>query len=187
MGISRIPIREAIGRLEARNFLTIQPKKGTTVNELSEKNLKEILEIRLMLECSAARKAAVASTKAMVENLVELNSAYRSAQKENNPDKTLSVNREFHFTIYRAANMPFLMSMIQNLWDQISPYYHIMFRQTVFHDPQTGRAYHQKIIDGIAAKNPKKVSKWLETDLSDSTEFVIGVMRSIQAEEERAE
>ncbi|MBW2592933.1 MAG: GntR family transcriptional regulator, partial [Deltaproteobacteria bacterium] len=49
MGTSRIPVREAMGRLEARNFIKVQPKKGVTVSELSESNLKEMLEIRLML------------------------------------------------------------------------------------------------------------------------------------------
>jgi len=184
MGISRIPIREAIGRLEARNFVTVQPKKGTTVNELSERNLKEILEIRLMLECTAARKAAIEATTGTVGQLELQNKQYISAQQEKDADKTLSVNREFHFTIYRCAHMPILLSMIQNLWDQVSPYYHLMFRQTVFHDPQTGRDYHQKMIDALGEKDPQKVSKWLEIDLTESTEFVINVMRRIQAEEE---
>lgn len=180
MGISRIPIREAIGRLEARNFLTVQPKKGTTVNELSEKNLKEILEIRLMLELPAARKAAIAATKNTVGNLERLNNQYISAQQENDADRTLSVNCEFHFTIYRGANMPMLLLMIQNLWNHVSPYYHLMFRQTLFHDPHTGRAYHKKIIEGMAANDPQKVSKWIEIDLSESTDFVINLMRSMQ-------
>jgi len=183
MGISRIPIREAIGRLEARNFVTVQPQKGTTVNELSEKNLKEILEIRLMLEGTAARKAAMAATAGTVGKLEQLNKQYISAQQKKDADRTLSVNREFHFAIYLCAQMPILLSMIQNLWDQVSPYYHLMFRQTVFHDPQTGRDYHQKMIDALEEKDPQKVSKWLKIDLTESTEFVISVMRRIQAEE----
>ena len=184
MGISTIPIREAIGRLEARNFLTVQPKKGVTVNELSEKSLREILEIRLLLELPVARRAAIAVTKDTVETIELLNSQYISAQQKNDADRALSVNREFHFTIYSQANMPILLSMIQNLWDQVSPYYHLMFRQTLFHDPHTGRAYHEKIIEGMAANDPCKVSKWLEIDLSESTAFVTDVMRTMQTEAE---
>jgi DNA-binding GntR family transcriptional regulator len=183
MGTSRIPVREAIGRLEARNFLTVQPKKGTTVNELSEKNLKEILEIRLMLERAAARKAAIAATKDTVDDLDRLNRQYIAAQQKKDSDRTLSVNREFHFSIYRGASMPILLSMIRNLWDQVSPYYHLMFRQTVFHDPQTGHGYHQKIIDGMAANDPQTVSKWLEIDLVESTDFVMNVIRTMQTKE----
>ncbi|RLB97737.1 MAG: hypothetical protein DRH90_22915 [Deltaproteobacteria bacterium] len=184
MGISVIPIREAMGRLEARNFLTVQPKKGATANELSEKKFREILEIRLMLELPAARKAAMAITKGTVKTIKLLNSQYMDAQKENDADRALSVNREFHFAIYREAGMPLLFPMIQNLWDQVSPYYHLMFRQTLFADPRTGPRYHKKIIQSLAAKDPQKASKWLKTDLVESAEFVASVMRSIQAEKD---
>ena len=183
MGTSRIPVREAIGRLEARNFVKVQPKKGVTVSELSERNLKEILDIRLMLELGAAMKAAPKSNEDTLRNLERFNNQYVSAQTRNDADEALRINKKFHFTIYREAQMPILLSMIQNLWNQVSPYYHIMFRQTLFHDPHTGNVYHKKIIEGMAAKNPHKVSKWLKTDLVDSTKFVISVMRSMQIKE----
>ncbi|HHE73505.1 MAG TPA: GntR family transcriptional regulator, partial [Desulfobacteraceae bacterium] len=99
-------------------------------------------------------------------------------------ERALSVNREFHFAIYREAGMPLLFPMIQNLWDQVSPYYHLMFRQTLFADPRTGPRYHKKIIQSLAAKDPQKASKWLKTDLVESAEFVASVMRSIQAEKD---
>jgi GntR family colanic acid and biofilm gene transcriptional regulator len=183
MGTSRIPVREAIGRLEARNFVKVQPKKGVTVSELSERNLKEILEIRLMLELAASMKAAPKSNDDTLRRLEKFNSQYVDAQTKNDADEALRLNKEFHFTIYREAQMPILLSMIQNLWNQVSPYYHIMFRQTLFHDPRTGSICHKKIIEGMAARNPHKVSKWLTTDLADSTKFVISVMRSMQIEE----
>jgi DNA-binding GntR family transcriptional regulator len=180
MGISRIPVREAIGRLEAKSLLIVHPQKGSTVCGLSETKLKEILEIRLLIEPAAARKAALAATKNSVETLDRLNKQYIVAQRENDADKILLVNREFHFTIYNGAKMPILLSMIQSLWDQASPYYHLMFRQTIFNDPQTGRGNHQNIIDAMAANDPEKISKWLKIDLLDSTEFVLDVMRSIK-------
>ncbi|MDM8541010.1 FCD domain-containing protein [Desulfococcaceae bacterium HSG9] len=179
MGISTIPIREAIGRLEARNFVTVQPKKGAAVNALSEENLKEMLEIRFLLELPAARKAAAAATQDTIETIKRLNHRYISAQQKNDADMALSANREFHFTIYKGANMPILLAMIENLWDQVSPYYHLMFRQTLFHDPHTGTAYHKKIIQGMVANDPREVSKWLEIDLSESAAFVADVMRKL--------
>ncbi|MCK5516337.1 MAG: FCD domain-containing protein [Desulfobulbaceae bacterium] len=183
MGISRIPVREAIGRLAARNLLIVHPQKGTTVYGLSEKKLKEILEIRLMIELTAARKATLAAGKNSIETLKGINNQYIEAQKTNDADKILSANRKFHFTIYSNADMPILLSMIKSLWDQASPYYHLMFRQTVSHDPRTGGEYHRKIIDAISENDPEKVSKWLKTDLLASTEFVLGVMRSIKTAE----
>ncbi len=77
-------------------------------------------------------------------------------------ERALSVNREFHFAIYREAGMPLLFPMIQNLWDQVSPYYHLMFRQTLFADPRTGPRYHKKIIQSLAAKDPKRLASGLK-------------------------
>ena len=182
MGISRIPIREALGRLEARNFITVQPKKGVTVNELSEKNFKEILKIRLMLELPAAREVALAPKENIIHLLENLTESYSKAHREHDTIGLLRANQEFHFTIYRETRMPILMSMIENLYKQVSPYYHVMFRQTLFKDPKTGPDYHQKIIDGMKNRNPDAVCRWLETDLTESAEFVIGVMRLMKTQ-----
>jgi len=76
--------------------------------------------------------------------------------------------------------MPILLAMIQNLWDIVSPYYHLVFRQTLFQEPHTGSAHHKKIIQRMAVNDSRKVSKWLEKDLSESTDFVTGVMRTIR-------
>jgi len=179
MGTSRIPVREAIGRLEARNFVKVQPKKGVIVAELSEKNLKEMLEIRLLLELEAAVRATSRSNEDTLQRLIKINGEYADAQVKNDADEALRINKDFHFAIYREAQMPILFSMIQNLWNQVSPYYHIMFRQTLFHDPLTGSISHKKMIEGMAEKDSLKVSKWLRKDLVDSTNFVLGVMRSI--------
>jgi DNA-binding GntR family transcriptional regulator len=182
MGVSRIPIREAIGRLEARNFVTVQPNKGIIVNELSEKNLREILEIRLMLELSASAKAVSRGDSSTVHRLENFNMQYMHARAKNDADEALRVNQEFHFAIYREAGMPILLSMIETLWNQVSPYYHLMFRQTLFRDPETGHDHHQKMIEGMRGKDSQKVSHWLKVDLVESTEFVISVMRSMKNE-----
>ena len=185
MGISRIPVREAIGRLAARDFVTVQPNKGVTVNELSEKNLKEILKIRLMLELPAARQATLNLKDGTLNQLADLTDHYLKAHRAHEADELLKVNHAFHFTIYGEARMPILLSIIKNLWKQVSPYYHIMFRQTLFRDPQSGPDYHQKIIEGLRNRDPEAVCHWIEVDLVEAAEFVMGVMRSMRTEAER--
>ena len=184
MGISRIPVREAIGRLAARDFVTVQPNKRVKVNELSEKNLKEILEIRLMLELPAARQATLNLKEGTLNRLADLTDQYLKAHSAHDADELLKVNHAFHFTIYGEARMPILLSIIKNLWKQVSPYYHIMFRQTLFLDPQSGPDYHQKIIEGLKTRDPEAVCHWIKVDLVEAAEFVMGVLRSMQAEEE---
>ena len=182
MGVSRVPVREAIGRLAARDFVTVQPNKGVTVNELSEKNLKEILKIRLMLELPAARQATLNMKDGLLSRLAELTDQYLKAHSVHDADELLKVNHAFHFSIYGEARMPILLSIIKNLWKQVSPYYHIMFRQTLFLDPKSGPDYHQKIIGGLKNRDPEAVCHWIEVDLVEAAEFVMSVMRSMKIE-----
>jgi DNA-binding GntR family transcriptional regulator len=58
LAVSKIPVREALRRLEAGGLISIKPNWGSTVSELSKESLKEILQIRINLECMAAQKAA---------------------------------------------------------------------------------------------------------------------------------
>lgn len=180
MGVSRIPVREALGRLEARNFITIKPKKGIVVNQLSVEKLREILEVRLMVELPAAKKAAVLRSEDTLRSLELLNKQYLSAHRNNDADELLRVNKEFHFTIYREAQMPILLTMIENLWNQVSPYYHILFRQTELSDPLTGINYHRRMLEAMRKRNPEEVCRWLRTDLTESTDFVINVFKLIE-------
>jgi DNA-binding GntR family transcriptional regulator len=180
MGVSRIPVREALGRLEARNFITIKPKKGIVVNQLSIEKLREILEVRLMVELPAANKAAICRSEDTLLSLELLNKQYLSARRNNDADELLRVNKEFHFTIYRESQMPILLTMIENLWNQVSPYYHIMFRQTELNDPLTGINYHERMFEAMKKRNPEEVCRWLRTDLTESTDFVINVFKLIE-------
>ena len=184
MGTSRIPVREAIGRLAAGNFVTVMPKRGIVVNALSEKNLEEILQIRLMLELPAASLAAGRCSPEALRLLVDLNERYRDAQKRNEAEELITINASFHFTIYGEAGMPILYGMIRDLWNQVSPYYYLMYRQTLLNDPQTGHDYHARIIRGMERRDPAEVQRWLRIDLVESVEFVVGVMRSMKSEGE---
>jgi len=180
LGVSRMPVRDAIGRLEARSFITTQPGKGVVVNELSEKNLAEILDIRLTLETKAARYAARNRTEKTLQALEESQVLYLEARRTMDPDELLRANRFFHFTLYRQAGMPILETLIDQLWNRVSPYHHIMFRQTALEDPETGPSYHRKMIDAMARRDADEVCHWLTVDITEATEFVVEVFHFLK-------
>lgn len=173
MGVSAIPVREALAMLEAGGFVHSDKKRGYLVNEFSESNLREILDLRLLLESTAAEKAAVRRSEETVPRLEEHHRRYIIARKANDFEALLRTNKEFHHAIYSEADMPILKSHIDQVWDRVSPYYHIMFRQVEKPNPVVGIHYHQRMIDAIRDKNPKEVRRWIRADLTDSTRFVI--------------
>ncbi len=173
IGVSAIPVREALAMLEAGGFVHSDKKRGYLVNEFSESALREILDLRLLLESTAAGKAALRRSEEAIARLEEYHRRYIIARTANDFESLLKTNKDFHHAIYNEADMPILKSHIDQVWDRVSPYYHIMFRQVEKPDPVVGIHYHQRMIDAIRNKNPKEVRRWVKADLTDSTRFVI--------------
>ncbi|MCP4631243.1 MAG: GntR family transcriptional regulator [bacterium] len=159
--MSKIPVREALRRLEAGGLISTRPNCGSTVTELSKENLKEILQIRINLECMAAQKAAKSEDADLVDRLNIHHQQYSTARASNIADRLLQINKKFHHTLYQAANMPILLNMIEQLWDKVSPYYYILFRQSTKPNPVIGIRYHRKIINAVKRKDQNGVSKWI--------------------------
>jgi DNA-binding GntR family transcriptional regulator len=173
MGVSRIPVREAMARLAERGFITTVPKKGSVINELSRDNLKEILDLRLMLECKAVAKAAVNIKDSTIVELEKINKVFSRARNQNKADQLLTANRKFHMLAYRDSNYPMLLDIINQLWDRVSPYYNIMFRQSITTHPRSGVNFHDQLIKALLYRDAEKAMHWLESDLIHSAEFVL--------------
>jgi DNA-binding GntR family transcriptional regulator len=178
MGVSRSPVREAIGRLEARGFINTKPNWGSVVNELSRANLDEILDLRLNLECQAAKKAVVKASEDTIQRLLRAHEAYAIARRGNDADMLLKHNREFHMLIYRDANSPVLLDIIKQMWDRVSPYYHIMFRQSIRPQPTVGVNYHEHIVTAMGEKDIEQTCHWLRQDLSMSANYVMDLFEA---------
>lgn len=173
MGVSAIPVREALAMLAAGGFVHSDQKRGYLVSELSESNLREILELRLLLECKAAEHATLRRSEDVIGRLEEYHRRYITARTANDFEALLKTNKDFHNAIYIEADMPILKSHIDQVWDRVSPYYHIMFRQVEKPNPVVGIHYHQRMIEAIRKKDPKEIRRWIKADLMDSTRFVI--------------
>ena len=171
-GVSLMPVREALRKLEAGKFISIQRNRRIAIQELSKDDLNELLQIRLKLECMAARKAMKNSTNEMVEGLERL---LREVKAAKNPEEFLEKNKEFHHTLYRNANMPILQETIENLWWRLSPYLHI-YTEEVPNYKALKIQYHEGILQGVREKNPGEVCKWLALDLKKAAELVTGLL-----------
>jgi len=172
MGVSRIPIREAFGRLEAGGFITTLPKKGSFVNELSIDRFEEIIEIRLVIEAMISRRAALNRSEETIQTLEKLQKEYILAQEENDADRLLSVNKEFHFTLYRDANMPILMTIIEQLWSRISPYFYILWRETDMRNPQVDIGFHEDMLRAMKRRDSDAMVDSLKADLKDGWQLI---------------
>jgi DNA-binding GntR family transcriptional regulator len=125
MGVSRMPVREALHRLEATGLVTLTPHRGAVVNELSEGEIIEIYHIRAVLDGLATRLAAPHLAKPDHERLDAILDEMAAAATRKDLDQVLRINRDFHQIIWRAAHAPRLHSLLENLYDASQRFRHI--------------------------------------------------------------
>lgn len=121
-GISLVPIREALARLQSSGLVRILPHRGAFVESLSTEELIDIYAVREVLEEEAARLAAENLTDADIVALEELAQQMEATAAAHDDEAFLEANRAFHFTIYRAAQRPHMLQIIEQLWDQSTRY-----------------------------------------------------------------
>ena len=142
LGISRSPIREAIRTLEAEELVTVVPHRGAIVTERSRAELEELLFIRMLLEGTAARRAAPHVNGALAARLGALAD---QAEQTDDPEVLLDLNHAFHTGIYQAVEQPTLVGLIQTLRNKVAPYNRLYLDQ-----PGTKAeawADHRRILD----------------------------------------
>lgn len=131
LGVSRVPIREALRVLEGEGHVIHYPNRGYFVANLSIEDLVEVYRIRALLEEEALRIAIPLLTDQDIEyisNILKEIEKFVAAKKISG---ITDANRRFHFAIYEASNMPRLVRMIRTLWDATDAYRGVYFASTL--------------------------------------------------------
>ncbi len=169
LDVSIMPVREAIRRLEARKFVTIERNKRIKVAELSKELFEQIAEIRLILETHAAEKASSMRSNESLENLEEAHRRYSHSEEI---EDLLKYNNDFHSIIYREAKLPLLTEIINSMWDMVLPYFCLDLRE-VRKEPNAWDKFkmhtykfHEGMLDGMRRKDPETVKNWLVQDIT---------------------
>ena len=134
-GVSRIPVREALKSLEAEGLVRHELYKGAVVASSSVDEMIEMLDIRIALETRALRLAFAHYTPALLDEAQAILAQYDAAQS---PREWSAFNIQFHLALYRPANKPRLLQMIENLTRGTDRQVHLHISRTVGRDhPQS--------------------------------------------------
>jgi DNA-binding GntR family transcriptional regulator len=117
LGVSAVPVREGIKRLEAEGLLRFETHKGATVTKISAHEIEELFVIRTELEALALVHAAQTITTDELQNLRRLLDEMADAERDEAFADYGRLNREFHLAIYDAQPYRRLSTMISSLWD----------------------------------------------------------------------
>jgi DNA-binding GntR family transcriptional regulator len=114
-GISRTPLREALKVLASEGLVTLKPRRGCYVTEISERDLDEVFTVMAMLEGESARAAAVRASEADLAQLRTIHADLEKAASADDIDGFFEANQSFHHAIQQVADNRWLLHVIEDL------------------------------------------------------------------------
>ena len=133
-GVSRVPLREALQVLEGEGQVVHEAHRGYFVAELSIDDLVEVYRLRALLEGEAARAALPLLTEDDITLLAHILEGVDRAADIGDVGTMTQANRQFHFALIDAAQMPRLSRIVSSLWDATDVY------RTVYYGAEAHRA-----------------------------------------------
>jgi DNA-binding GntR family transcriptional regulator len=161
--VSTMPVREALTRLTAERALMVVAGRSVGIPNLDSRRLQDLTRVRLSVETTAARWAADVIAAGQIAELEALCRSMDRAIKKGDRREFVRANHDFHFVIYRAANSQTMLGIIEALWLQVSPYFHLLHASDNY---TTSNVQHRHILDALTAHDGDRVARSLEADIS---------------------
>ena len=153
LGVSRMPIREALKSLEKMGLAESIPYVGVKLVSLEQEDVLQIYLMRQLLEPLAAGEACKKITEEQIHELEEIHKEYIPIVEADEIDakKLYLQNRKFHFAIYSISEMDRVCAMIESLWDTLS-FFKLIYGRDVIKNTNGAKnmiAEHQGYIDAL--------------------------------------
>jgi DNA-binding GntR family transcriptional regulator len=163
LGISKIPLREALTRLEQNGLLRSSLNKGFVVPALDPDEAEEIFELRLRLEPDAAARACLNASEVQQQAAIAFHAAMQAVKSSSKAALTSS-HRQFHLSLVTSDSHKLTIRLLERL-------HALADRYVCFHLQPIGRAQrasseHADLLDAWLARDSDRVRTLLEHHLS---------------------
>ena len=171
LGISRTPVREAFQVLESEGLITLRMNKGAVVNTIDRKFVRDIFEMRILLESEAARKAAEngideETLAGLTGRLYDLRDHFDSLDVA----EYVALNQAIHQAIWRAADNHQLTAYLLELWNGPSVGHG---EKAAAHHFQASTHEHIAILQAIRDRQPDEARKAMNRHITRSMENML--------------
>lgn len=174
LGVSRTPIREAIRMLQQEGLAVTIPRKGAQVAAMTEKDVADVLLIREALEILAAQIACDNISSECLDALEENVKEFEKALKTTDIKQIVQTDMDFHDMIYNSAGNPTLVTILNNLREQIYRY-RVEYLKDESNYPQLVEE-HRQIIVGLARREKEYVSEMMKRHLDNQAGAVKNII-----------
>ena len=171
LGVSRTPVREAIHKLELEGLVSMIPRKGAMVAEISERGLKDVLEVRRALDVFCAELACERMTEEDAVRLKEASDAFEAATLTKDTTVIAKADVDFHDIIINSTGNERLISTINNLAEQIYRYRFEYIKDEKQHKYLIEE--HRMLRDAILNKDVEGAKKAARTHIDNQEKSIL--------------
>ena len=176
LGVSIMPVREAVSRLVADKALEVAPNRAVRVPLLSAEQFHDLTKVRIAIEGHAAEQAAANRDSSDLSSIARAEEAMRAESESATPDlpRAVELNKTFHFAVYDAAHSPILAEIIRALWLKAGPVINLDLRA----NPERlakGHAIkcHAEVRKAIAAGDGAVAREGIAADIRSAADFIL--------------
>ena len=176
LGVSRTPIREALRKLELEGLVNMVPRKGAEVADITEKSLRDVLEVRKALEELSVQLACEKITEEEIEELKRVAERFKDTLDDQDVTKIAEADVAFHDVIYTATDNQKLILLLNNLREQMYRY-RVEYLKKEEAYPQL-IAEHEELIDNISKRNKEEATRIMCEHIDNQVATVINVIHT---------
>lgn len=176
LGVSRTPIREAIRKLELEGLVLMIPRKGAEVAEITEKSLRDVLEVRRALEELAVELVCEKITDEQIQDLKDAAEDFKASLKERDITRIAEADVKFHDVIYIATDNQKLIQLLNNLREQMYRYRVEYLKRSDFHQQLIDE--HEEIIETIESGQKDRAVQVVCQHVDNQVEAVMDTIRT---------
>lgn len=164
--VSKIPVREALKRLEAEGLVVFQRNRGAMVTSLSKAEIAQIFQTRAILESNAVRLSVPNLTAHDLDQAERLRESFA---REGSVAQWTELNWAFHAVLYAGANNPFLVNLIRSVNERVERYLRIQLTQTDSLD--IADREHREILDACRKHDADKAAELVHAHVLNSGRY----------------
>jgi DNA-binding GntR family transcriptional regulator len=175
LGVSRIPIREALRQLEAEGLVTFRPHVGASVSSLSLPEIKELFSLRALIETDVLGRAVGRLAPEDLERAEEVLEVFEEAFDRGDVAAWGTLNWEFHSALYSVALQPVTMNVMEALHWQAERYTRALLALTQW--GSSSMAEHRQLLDLVREEDGRGAQDLLRRHILVAGESLVSFLR----------